>query len=69
MEILGVDSFHFNYKYATKENIKRLKDAGAQTAVATVNDAALAKELLSWGLDGVMTDHSDLFNDLPTKNY
>lgn len=69
MEILGVDSFHFNYQYASQKKIKRLKDAGAHTALATVNDGTLAKQLLSLGVDGVMTDHSDLFNETPTKNY
>jgi glycerophosphoryl diester phosphodiesterase len=34
-----------------------------------VNDGTLAKQLLSLGVDGVMTDHSDLFNETPTKNY
>lgn len=60
MEMLGVSTFHLNYGFALRQGIDRLLAAGAQVAVATVNDADIARQLLAMGAQGVMTDSIDL---------
>ncbi len=41
---------------ATQEWVAEIKEAGYGLLVYTVNDAARAKELIGWGVDGVFTD-------------
>ena len=60
MDRLGVKGFHVNRPFVTPENLKPLLDAGAEIAVATVNDAADARRFLDMGADGIITDRPDL---------
>ena len=60
MDRLGVKGFHVNHPFVTPENLKLSLDAGAEIAVATVNDAATARRFLDMGADGIITDRPDL---------
>ena len=60
IEMLGVGTFHLNYKFALKRGLDDLLATGAQVAVATVNDPDIARRLLAMGAHGVMTDTIDL---------
>ncbi len=63
MEMLGVSTFHLNYDFALRQGLGKLLDAGAQVAVATVNDPQVARQLLALGAHGVMTDSIDLLHE------
>jgi glycerophosphoryl diester phosphodiesterase len=39
-----------------------MNDAGLEIAVATVNDAGVARRFLDMGAHGIMTDHPTLLN-------
>ena len=43
----------------TRQNIADIHKAGYRIAVWTVNEIAPANELLSWGVDAVITDAID----------
>lgn len=62
MSRLGVGGFHVNGPYVTQENLRASLDAGADIAVATVNDANEARRFLAMGINGVMTDMPDLLD-------
>ena len=57
MNALNVDACHLNDVIAEKESVKHLRQAGFGVNVYTVNDIARQKELFSWGVNGVFTDH------------
>ena len=60
MRRIGNSAFHMNAPYVTAENLRRTLSAGADVAVATVNDAEKARALLDMGAQGIITDHADL---------
>lgn len=64
MQLLGVASFHMNHGFALKQGLDAVLKSGAQVAVATVNDAAVARQLLALGAQGIMTDSIDLLRQL-----
>ncbi len=57
---LGIDGFHLDYRYLRDGDIDRLRKAGAEVAVATVNDAAIGRRLLDAGVEGLITDNPTL---------
>lgn len=60
MARLGLTAFHCNKACTRLEELPRLLEAGAHVAVATINDAELARSFLDAGCHGVMTDHPGL---------
>lgn len=59
LERLDCVALHCSHKHLTAAKAKKVKDAGFALRCYTVNDAARAKELLSWGVDAVFTDYPD----------
>ncbi|MBI2255175.1 MAG: glycerophosphodiester phosphodiesterase [Proteobacteria bacterium] len=53
---LKVDTVNIWDQMATPEWVSEIKGAGYGLLVYTVNDAARAKQLIEWGVDGVFTD-------------
>ena len=53
---LGAAGLHVDERGLTREAVGPLVAEGIEIGVYTVNDAARAKELLSWGVAGVITD-------------
>lgn len=60
---LALTAIHSNAAYTLGEDIRRMREAGLQTAVATVDDAHEARRFLDAGIDGVMTDRPDLLKE------
>ena len=60
MRRIGNSAFHLNAPYVTADNLRRTLSAGADVAIATVNDAETARAFLDMGAQGVITDHADL---------
>lgn len=56
---LGCLSFNCDYLILTAERVAVIKAAGYRVMAYTVNDADRARELLSWGVDGLFTDALD----------
>jgi glycerophosphoryl diester phosphodiesterase len=57
---LGLSAAHCDAACTTGADIERMRHAGLGVAVATINDAAVARSYLAAGAHGVMTDHPDL---------
>ncbi|MDE0717315.1 MAG: glycerophosphodiester phosphodiesterase family protein [Rhodospirillaceae bacterium] len=55
-EALGAASLHVGERGLTQEAVSPLVAEGIEIGVYTVNDAARAKELLSWGVAGIFSD-------------
>ena len=53
-------SFHCNQARMTKEFVREIKDLGYWVFCYTVNSPERARELFSWGVDGMCTDRLDL---------
>jgi glycerophosphoryl diester phosphodiesterase len=45
----------------TAERVQQARQRGLRTLSYTVNEEAMARQLLAWGLDGIITDRVDLF--------
>jgi glycerophosphoryl diester phosphodiesterase len=45
----------------TAERVQEAQQRGLRTLSYTVNEEAVARQLLAWGLDGIITDRVDLF--------
>lgn len=58
-EQVGATAIHPEDSGLTAEITRRLKDAGLQINVWTVNDPSRAREFASWGVDGIFTDIAD----------
>lgn len=56
---LNCVSIHPNEKIVTRDKIVELKSSGRAVFCYTVNDAARAHELFSWGVDAVYSDCPD----------
>lgn len=61
---VGASSLHLDKDFVTQENVKAVKNAGYKYLVYTVNDADRAKQLLDWGVDGIITDFPDRMKGL-----
>lgn len=59
MRRLGCVALNLDTKLTTHELVKETLAAGYQMCIWTVNDPARAKELLSWGCKGIVTDAID----------
>lgn len=57
---LGCFSLHCNHKALNRARARQIKDEGLALLVYTVNEPARARELISWGVDSVITDVPDL---------
>ena len=60
MRRVGNSAFHLNAVYVTADNLRRTLSAGADVAIATVNNPDQARAFLDMGAQGVITDHADL---------
>ncbi|TAK91868.1 MAG: glycerophosphodiester phosphodiesterase [Burkholderiaceae bacterium] len=60
LQQLGCVSLHCNHKHLTPEMTQAIRAAGYWVFVYTVNEAARARELLGWGVNGMVTDRLDL---------
>lgn len=58
-ELVGAKTIHPEDSSLTPSIVSRLKAAGLQINVWTVNSVHRARELQSWGVDGVFTDIAD----------
>jgi glycerophosphoryl diester phosphodiesterase len=57
---LGCVSVHCNAEHLTEAQADEVKSAGYGLLCYTVNDAASARRLFSWGVDALFTDRPDL---------
>lgn len=57
---LGAVALHTNHKHLTPPLAAAVKAAGLGLFCYTVNDAARARDILAWGVDGFCTDRIDL---------
>jgi glycerophosphoryl diester phosphodiesterase len=57
---LGCASVHCNQKHLTEAQAAEVKRAGYWLLCYTVNEAAVARRLFSWGVDAIFTDRLDL---------
>lgn len=53
---LQANAVDVNYKILTRERIREIKSSGRSLLAYTVNDAAIAQELIAEGVDAVFTD-------------
>lgn len=58
-EELGAWSVNLGIRASTPRNVGELRALGFRVLVYTVNDAAVAERLFSWGATGVFTDFPD----------
>ena len=69
LETLDIDNhpyikaYSLNYVFANREIIKFLKSKGKEVNVWNLNNANSAKELISLGIDGIITDNPNLLKD------
>ncbi|MEL6101059.1 MAG: glycerophosphodiester phosphodiesterase family protein [Pseudomonadota bacterium] len=54
--VLGLSAIHCNAEWTTAHDIAAMHAAGLDVAIATINDATLARRFLNDGADGIMTD-------------
>jgi glycerophosphoryl diester phosphodiesterase len=60
MQRLGCVSLHCNHAHLNAALAREIKDAGYWLLAWTVDNAALARQLFSWGVDAVFTNRLDL---------
>ena len=60
LERLGCVSLHCKHQLLEEAQVREVRAAGHALLCWTVNDAAIARRLLEWGVDGVITDALDL---------
>lgn len=57
---LNLSAVHCNAQWTTADDIDRMKAAGLDVAIATINDAKVARDFLAMGAHGIMTDYPTL---------
>lgn len=57
---LNLSAIHSNAQWTTAADIERMKAAGLEVAIATINDPKTAREFLTMGAHGIMTDYPRL---------
>ena len=57
---MGMEFFHPDGSTLTKEVVKECHAQGIQVNVWTVNDMALLKQVINWGVDGIITNFPDI---------
>lgn len=65
---IGADYLHPHYSMVTKHYVKKLHKNGIGVNVWTVNSPETAIKLISYGVDGLITDVPDMINALIAKN-
>jgi glycerophosphoryl diester phosphodiesterase len=60
LRALGAVALHTNQRKLTRAQAQAVKQAGFGLFCYTVNSAARARKILSWGVDGFCTDRIDL---------
>ena len=60
LEKMGCVSLHTDHETLTRDKARAVKEAGYWLFCYTVNDAARARRLRSWGVDAFCTDRIDL---------
>jgi len=65
---LEARTININAKKTSREAVESYIDAGFGVLAYTVNDAAQARKLMSWGVDGVFTDVPDVIQSILTKH-
>ena len=60
LQRFGAVSLHTNHRHLNVATAQAVKRAGYWLLCYTVNDAARARQLLSWGIDAFCTDRIDL---------
>ena len=58
---LGATAIHPGVEGLTESDVRAMRDAGFEVNVWTVNDVEQARELASWGVTGIFTDHPQDF--------
>jgi len=61
---LDLFSLHVDWRYLNQARVCAIKDTGLKLYCWTANSPADIASLWHWGLDGVMTDHPQLFMDV-----
>ena len=56
VEALGCIAVHPGWKRLTRQQVRDIKEAGLKALVWTVNEPERARELVSWGVDSIITD-------------
>ncbi|MBI1245302.1 MAG: glycerophosphodiester phosphodiesterase [Alphaproteobacteria bacterium] len=56
VEALGCLAVHPGWKRLTRQQVRDIKEAGLKALVWTVNEPERARELVAWGVDGIITD-------------
>ncbi len=59
-EYLKVSTININGRKTSRDAVEDYIDAGYGVLAYTINDAALARNLYAWGVDGVFTDVPDV---------
>jgi glycerophosphoryl diester phosphodiesterase len=59
MRELGCATFHVLDRRLTEARVRSIRDAGFRALSYTVNDPARARDLLSWGVESIITDYPD----------
>lgn len=60
---LNLSAVHCNADFTTAEDIAKMREAGLDVAIATINDAQRAQRFLDKGAHGIMTDLPRLLQD------
>lgn len=60
VEKLGADAFNPNFKFTYANQVEKLRAAGKDVYVWTVNDEATMKSLIGMGVSGIITDFPQL---------
>ncbi|MBP6986168.1 MAG: hypothetical protein KBB83_06235 [Alphaproteobacteria bacterium] len=60
----GATGWSVNYKALTPENIKQAHNIGLKVYAWTVNNPQDMQNLISWGIDGIITDRPDVLMGL-----
>jgi glycerophosphoryl diester phosphodiesterase len=55
-EALGCAAIHPNHRHLTREQVREIKAAGYAVLAWTVNEVGRGRDLLSWGVDSLITD-------------
>lgn len=59
MRELGCATFHVLDRRLTEARVRAVREAGFRPLAYTVNDPGRARDLLTWGLESVITDYPD----------
>ena len=55
-QALGCAAIHPNHRHLTRDQVREIKAAGYALLAWTVNETGRGRELLSWGVDSLITD-------------